>query len=228
MYQLKLKTETKSLGECIDLFIGSCIEYKEHISVKKNQSFTFHNCIDLSSEELVVIQVDFAEKFKCLSQNEVQSAYFNQHGITIFTVMAWAGNKKFPQVYVTDDPSQSKYCVLIFLYEIINFLKEKLPHLKSVKMFSDGCAAQFKNRWTLSLILFAQELFGVEMTWDFFAPGHGKGAVDGIGGTVKRAVHQRILAGQVKVYTAAEFHQCKHPRNNVKFNSCGRHKAIRR
>lgn len=36
----------------------------------------------------------------------------------------------------------------------------------------------------------------------------GKGAVDGIGGTVKRAVHQRIMSGNVRVYSAAEFSSC--------------------
>lgn len=108
---------------------------------------------------------------------------------------------------MTDDTSHSKYFVILFLREIIEDLKEKFPNLKMVKLFSDGCACQFKNRWILSLIVFAQDLVGVEMSWDFFAPGHGKGAVDGIGGTVKRAVYQRIMTGKAQVYSADKFHE---------------------
>ena len=35
--------------------------------------------------------------------------------------------------------------------------------------------------------------FGVLCEWDFFAIAHGKGACDGIGGTVKRAVYRESL-----------------------------------
>lgn len=75
-------------------------------------------------------------------------------------------------------------------------------------MFSDGCACQFKNRWTLSLVLTAKDLFGIDLTWNFFESGHGKGVVDGIGGIVKRYVYQRIMTGAARVYSAKEFHKC--------------------
>ena len=35
------------------------------------------------------------------------------------------------------------------------------------------------------------------MHWHFFATSHGKGVVDGIGGSVKGSVHRKILAGRV-------------------------------
>lgn len=41
--------------------------------------------------------------------------------------------------------------------------------------------------------------------WSFFATAHGKGPVDGVGGTVKRAVWRRILQKQVVVNTAEDF-----------------------
>ena len=87
-------------------------------------------------------------------------------------------------------------------------LKLALPYLKEIQIFSDGCTGQFKNRWILSLLAFDEDLFGVSMTWNFFAPGHGKGAVDGVGGIVKSAVYRRIMSGKVKVYTSQDFHDC--------------------
>lgn len=208
VYQLKIKNEIKDLSECINLLLQKIIDYKEHIFIKQSQSSLFYDKRALSNDKNIVIQIDFAENFKCLAQNEVQSAYFNQHGIAIFTVVVWAGDQTYSQCYVSDDTSHSKYCVLAFLNEIISGMKSKLPDLKSIEIFSDGCAAQFKNRWILSLVLTAEHLFGVNLTWNFFASGHGKGAVDGIGGTVKRAVHQRIMSGNVKVYSAEEFNSC--------------------
>lgn len=45
------------------------------------------------------------------------------------------------------------------------------------------------------------EMFDIDMNWNFFAPAHGKGAVDGVGGVAKRTVHQRVVAGRSSVYS---------------------------
>lgn len=42
------------------------------------------------------------------------------------------------------------------------------------------------------------------MSWHFFATSHGKGVVDGIGGTIKRLVYQSVLSGQ-QCTSAADF-----------------------
>ena len=64
-----------------------------------------------------------------------------------------------------------------------------------------------KNRFTLSNLtnpkLIDNTLKNVD--WSFFGTAHGKGPVDGVGGTVKRAVWRRILQKQVLVNTARDF-----------------------
>ena len=42
------------------------------------------------------------------------------------------------------------------------------------------------------------------MSWHYFATSHGKGVVDGLGGTVKRLVYSSILGGQ-QCKSAADF-----------------------
>lgn len=37
-----------------------------------------------------------------------------------------------------------------------------------------------------------QSIYNIEISWSFFATSHGKGAVDGIGATVKRSVWTQI------------------------------------
>ncbi|GFO16221.1 (S)-beta-bisabolene synthase [Plakobranchus ocellatus] len=44
-----------------------------------------------------------------------------------------------------------------------------------------------------------------EMDWNFFAPSHGKGPIDDIGGTVKRTVWRQILRGTALINTAERF-----------------------
>lgn len=44
-----------------------------------------------------------------------------------------------------------------------------------------------------------------EISWNFFASSHGKGSVDGIGGSVKRMVWQKVISRACRVNNAAEF-----------------------
>lgn len=47
--------------------------------------------------------------------------------------------------------------------------------------------------------------YGTQSTWSFFETAHGKGAVDGVGGAVKRAVRRAILQGRAFIGSAEEF-----------------------
>ena len=59
--------------------------------------------------------------------------------------------------------------------------------VKSVSIRSDGPSSQFKNHY-IAASLHALEKQGIKILWNFFATSHGKGPVDGIGGSVKRHV----------------------------------------
>lgn len=79
--------------------------------------------------------------------------------------------------------------------------------ITKLHIFSDGAGSQFKNRFTLSNMTRPQLLHPnlEEVDWSFFGTAHGKGPVDGVGGTVKRAVWRRILQRQSVVSNAEEF-----------------------
>ena len=59
----------------------------------------------------------------------------------------------------------------------------------------DGASSQFKQKYMFTNLTFLQEIYDVSITWNFFATSHGKGAVDGIGGDVKRRVWLANLTG---------------------------------
>ena len=65
-------------------------------------------------------------------------------------------------------------------------MKNIYPNIDRVMIFSDNCAAQFKSKYTISTLCRMQEEYGIAFEWNFFSSSHGKGAVDGIGATVKR------------------------------------------
>ncbi len=52
--------------------------------------------------------------------------------------------------------------------------------------FSDGAASQYKNRKNFLNLCNHEKDFDVKAEWHFSATSHGKGACDGVEGTVKR------------------------------------------
>lgn len=62
-----------------------------------------------------------------------------------------------------------------FFWEVINNLKKEFISLEDISLFLDGCAAQLKNKHSLSDLCFLNDDFGVDGEWNFFATSHGKG-----------------------------------------------------
>jgi hypothetical protein len=73
-----------------------------------------------------------------------------------------------------------------FKTKLVLLLKETFGVAKKTIYFSDGAAAQYKNKKNFVNLRKHYEDFGMEAEWHFLASCHGKGLCDGLGGTVKR------------------------------------------
>lgn len=90
---------------------------------------------------------------------------------------------------------------------LFNELKSLHPHIKKIVIFSDGPSSQFKQKHTFTAATFLREEFSLEkLEWNFFASGHGKGAVDGIGGQLKSQCRRLLLETAPNIQTAEEFY----------------------
>ena len=90
-------------------------------------------------------------------------------------------------VFVSDDLDHDKTSVLVFINHLLGDLKKH--SINQIDIFSDGHSSQFKNQYVLNCLPVLLERHDLAcLHWRFFATSHGKGAVDGIGGVVKRSV----------------------------------------
>ncbi|CAF1108331.1 unnamed protein product [Rotaria sp. Silwood1] len=171
-------------------FSGSVDEARE-------QSKFFEKLKEEASDEKIVLQVDFAENFNMKEQDEIQKAHWNSKPLSIFTAYVWSKNENFAFALPSSDITHDKFVVDAALEIILNHIVTILPNIKVVDCFSDGAASQFKQRFHFrNLVQIANE-HNIALSWHFFATSHGKGVVDGIGGTVKRLVWSAILGGGV-------------------------------
>ena len=88
---------------------------------------------------------------------------------------------------VCDDLQHDKFAETAFNRAILADATESGIPLDRLHFFSDGASSQFKNSFTLSILLRPTLLHrNVQVVWSFFVTAQGKGPVDGVGGTVKR------------------------------------------
>ena len=67
---------------------------------------------------------------------------------------------------------------------VIENLLAKYPGIKLVNIFSDWAQSQFKQNNTLSNLPLWESVLIVKLPWYFFVTSHGKGFVDGLGGSI--------------------------------------------
>ena len=75
--------------------------------------------------------------------------------------------------------------------------------LKNVHMWSDGCAAQFKNKNQFYWLTTGAQKYGIRLAHHFFQSCHGKGPSDSEGAVAKSALrHAELVQG---IYVSFKF-----------------------
>lgn len=125
-------------------------------------------------DEEAILQFDFAENYQTFQQDEIHAAHWNYQQITVFTACSKTKNGTSSYAIISDELSHDKIAVWHFLKEIIKSVLKKNPNVKKISVFSDGCVAQFKNKCTLSNLLFSESDLGIQMRWFFLLHPMGK------------------------------------------------------
>ena len=138
---------------------------------------------------------DFSENYSFILQDASQGYHWNNVQATVHPFVAYyvESGKLLHVSYVvlSDCLQHDTVAVHLFQRYLIEFLKEKSASpLQKIFYFSDS---QYKNRKNFINLCHHTEDFGVQAEWHFSATSHGKGACDGVGGTVKRLAARASL-----------------------------------
>ena len=188
----------------VDHLLAMRAKFTTHSSIKQNQSRVFKDLIEKSktaSSSVAVMQIDYAENYKCFSQNEPQAAHFGQNQISLFTCAIW---NEFVKTFViaSDSLDHTKNSVVANLQRLL----ENVPStVDSIHIFSDNATSQFKNKVVLGALIPLQKEIGKRLFWHFFAAMHGKGVVDGVGAAIKRSASTKVKSGLVEIKSAIDF-----------------------
>ena len=169
-----------------------------HHYVKVSQNFEYqYQRSNLKAGE-IMIHVDFSENYNNKLQNATQTAYFEYEQFSLYTVAVYYQEQDDVKcdsfVLIPPTTDHSRMTVFSLNTYLLQLLARKMD-INIVHFWSDGCAAQFRNKFCLELM--TKISLHVKLYWHYFESHHGKGAVDGIVGCVKSLIYGHVMAKKV-------------------------------
>lgn len=141
---------------------------------------------------------DFSENASFVVQDSVQGFHWNNTQATLYPIAIYYksnGNIQHTNyIVISDCLVHNSVAVHLFHRNMIAFLRNKFKKMPNkVIYYSDGSAAQFKNKKNFVNLCYHEADFECTAEWHFFATSHGKGPSDALGGTVKREARRASL-----------------------------------
>ena len=193
-----LVTMTLSSDEFADTLCEKLITLRAHAFIATQQSRFFEECKQSLETGEVVVCADFSENYAFVLQDAAQGFHWNNSQCTIhpfviyYKLSSSVSHKSY--VVISDCLHHDTTAVYLFQKRLVTFLKSELALLpKKIMYFSDGAASQYKNRKHFLNLCLHEHDFGIPAEWHFSATAHGKGACDGLGGTIKRLAARTSL-----------------------------------
>lgn len=196
-----------SIEELVEELKHQMPKFMSHVSnIIHQQGVIKHKKDELKPNE-AIIHIDFSENYECKYYEEIQAFHFggSREQVSIHTVMLYYKNE------VTGPTLTKAFCTLsnslnhdanavcAHLRPVLEKVLHVLPHLRTIYFVSDGPNNQYRNRKMFYLIAtyLPSILPSIEViSWNYTEAGHGKGAPDGLGGTLKRTADTLVAQGK--------------------------------
>lgn len=211
--KMKLITQTISHAQFEALLHKDTLTFRSHISriaaQFKEQKYLKENL----PPNHVYIHMDFAEDYRCRSQNEIQSAYWSPTQVTIHPVVMYykqpgsqeSTHKSF--VFISNESRHDATFIYTLIGKLVPLLKQVVPNLQMVHYWTDSPTSQYRNKTIFKILSCHEEYFGVMASWNYMEAGHGKGPCDPIGGVAKRKADQAVKNGKYVIQDATDFYE---------------------
>ncbi|KAJ6642948.1 hypothetical protein Bhyg_07904 [Pseudolycoriella hygida] len=209
------KTQTGTLETLANYIAQLATHFFKHRYINEEQLKSYRASVAAvkNDKTTAVMQIDFAENYKCIYQDEAGNAHWNQSQVSLFTAAIWVHDKMKSYSVVTDDSDHTKRTIVPY----IDRLFEELPkHIKTIHIWSDGPSSQFKNKFIATALPVLEKKNKFKICWSFFAASHGKGPTDGTGGALKNQVWTAVKSREVIVCNAMDFSKAVNKKSKVK------------
>ena len=132
---------------------------KSHIYRKRKQVEHYNHQKENLENGESIINIDYSESYSNKQQDEVQSAYFGNTNFSLFTACGYYHSSdgklcKVPITVVSESNDHSRIAAFSCVSKVIEILENVMPNpMKTIFVWSDGCAAQFRSRYVFALLM---------------------------------------------------------------------------
>lgn len=205
-------TLVSSLHDLIDLFWQKFYKITPHMFDISHQFKEMRNLKEIICEKEVIVHMDFSENYCTKYATEPQCMHFgaSKKQISLHTIVCYykpqfsKTNTVQSFCTVSSNLDHAAHGVWAHLEPVLKEVLETYPQIDTIHFHSDGPSSQYKNKNNLYYLIhkLPQILPNVQKwTWNYSISGHGKGPMDGIGGTIKRTADSLVLRGEDVVST---------------------------
>ncbi|CAH0382775.1 unnamed protein product [Bemisia tabaci] len=209
--KITVKEKKRDTGENLIEIINERLPlFLKHVYTDYHQKVFFKDIVKQTRGNECVIIIDWSQNFATKYDEEVQSRHFgaSQQQVSLHTGVVYlkGGEKQISFCTVSDCCRHDAPAIWAHLGPVLDMLKKDYEAIEIIHFFSDGPTTQYRNKY--NFFLFQKcciERNFYQATWNFSEPGHGKGAADGVGGTVKRTAEFAVHCRKFDVIDAKTF-----------------------
>ena len=159
---MKVVSKTKTKLDFETCFKKEILAFREHVKRIKNQFAVQRNLEENLPANHIYIHMDFAEDYRCRSQEEIQSAYWSQTQVTIHPVDAHfrKGDKLCHQsyVFISDELRHDAKFVFALLRSLAPQLIELISTLEYMHYWTDSYMKQYRNKTIFKIFHVTQSI----------------------------------------------------------------------
>lgn len=189
-----------TIGDLIDQFKDYMSKYISHVHIVQNQFLFCRSVKESMSPNECMIHIDFSENYIAKCSSEIQSMHFgaSKNQITLHTgVLYVTGKQPFSFCSISDSLHHGPAAIWAHLDPVLDMIDTQFPEIDTVHFISDGPTSQYRQKSNFFMFnnMLKKHSFKCG-TWNFLGSGHGKGAPDGVGASIKRLCDQQVLHGK--------------------------------
>lgn len=196
---------TASPKEAVAIFESLIPKFLKHEGTRRWQYTALKDLKSNLKKYEAIVHIDFSENYGYKYHSEVQSFHFgsSRKELTLHTAVIYVTNEDgqiTPKSLctVSENMRHDAAAIWAHIVPLLEYIQTTNKNVNQLHFLSDSPSSQYRNKTMFYIISKLYWNFpNLELvTWNFSEAGHGKGAADGVGGTVKRVADAAVAKGK--------------------------------
>lgn len=202
---------TCAIKDLIDEYNSQEDSFLQHEYNRIHQYKAIKSATDNLKKNEILMRIDFSENPVLKYHKEIHSMHFgaSKANLSLHTGVQYSKKEELtPKCFATvsKDLDHSAPGIWAHLRPVLSEINND-SKIDTLHFASDGPTTQYKNRYNLFLVTKQLPKLCPSVkfcTWNYTASGHGKGPMDGVGGSLKRNADSQVAHGN-DITTVEEF-----------------------